>query len=62
MEIYLYKKTIKNTTKYCSLPRPDTTNDNNEVPMKDFVESVIDDSSRVNTTICEMWVYPSRAI
>ena len=54
MEIYLYKKTIKKITKYCVPPKPDTTNDNNEVPMRDFVDSVIDDSRRVNATICEM--------
>jgi len=54
MEIYLYKKTIKKIIKYCSLPKPDTTNENNEVPMRDFIDSVIDDSSRVNATICEM--------
>jgi len=49
MEIYLYKKTIKKITKHCLPPNPDT---NNEVPMRDFVESVIDDSSRVNVK-CE---------
>jgi len=54
MEIYLYKKAIKKITKHCLPPKPDTTNDNNEVPMRDFVDSVIDDSSRVNATICEM--------
>jgi len=54
MEIYLYKKAIKKITKYCSPPKPDNTNDNDEVPMRDFVDSVIDDSSRVNATICEM--------
>ena len=54
MEIYLYKKTIKKITKYCVPPKPDTTNSNNEVPMRDFVDSVIDDSKRVNATICEM--------
>ena len=54
MEIYLYKKTIKKITKYCVPPKPDTTNDNNEVPMRDFVDSIIDDSRRVNATICEM--------
>ena len=54
MEIFLYKNTIKKVTKYCSPPKPDTTNDNNEVPMRDFVDSIIDDSKRVNATICEM--------
>ena len=33
----------------------DTTNDNaNEIPMGDFVDSVIDDNSRRNAYICEM--------
>ncbi|XP_065894245.1 uncharacterized protein [Dysidea avara] len=54
MEIYLYKKTIKKITKYCVPPKPDTTNDHNEVPLRDFVDSVIDDSKRVNATICEI--------
>jgi len=54
MEIYLYKKAIRKITNYCSLPKPDTTNENNEVPIGEFVESVIDDSNRVNATICEM--------
>ena len=54
MEIYLYKRTIKKITKYCVPTKPDTTNDNNEVPMRDFVESVIDDNRRMNATICEM--------
>ena len=54
MEIYLYKKTVKKIIKYFSSPKPDTTNDNNEVQMRDFVESVIDDSSRENAIICEM--------
>jgi len=54
MEINLYKKAIKKITKYCIPPKPETTNDNNEVPMGDFVDSVIDDNSRVNATICEM--------
>ena len=54
MEIYLYRRTVKKITKYCVPPKPDTTNDNNEVPMRDFVDSVIDDSRRVNATICEM--------
>jgi len=47
MEIYVYRKTIKKITKCCLPPNPDTIN---EVPMRDFVESVIDDSSRVNAT------------
>ena len=54
MEIYLYKGTIKKVAKTCIQPKPDTTNDNNEVPMKDFVDNVIDDSSRRNAYICEM--------
>ncbi|XP_065894020.1 uncharacterized protein [Dysidea avara] len=55
MEIYLYKKTIKKITKYCVPSKPDTTNDNNEIPMREeFVDSVIDDSKRVNATICEI--------
>ena len=54
MEMYLYKSTIKKITEYCRPPKPDTTNDNNEIPMRDFVDSVIDDNSRRNATICEM--------
>ncbi|XP_065890261.1 uncharacterized protein [Dysidea avara] len=55
IEIYLYKRTIKKITKYCVPPKPDTTNDNNEIPMREeFVDSVIDDSRRVNATICEI--------
>ena len=55
MEIYLHKKTIKKIIKYCVPPKPDTTNDNNELPMREeFVDSVIDDSRRVNATIVEM--------
>ena len=51
MEIFLCKSTIKKFTDYCVPPKPDTTNDNNKVPMR---ESVIDDSRRANTTVCEM--------
>ena len=54
IEVYLYKSKIKKITTYCVPPKSDTTNDNNEVPMRDFVDSVIDDSRRVNATVCEM--------
>ena len=54
MEIYLSKRRIKKIATYCVPPKPDTTNDSNEVPMRDFVDSVIDDSRRVNATICTM--------
>ena len=54
MELCIYKNTIKKLTTYCVLPKPDTTNHKNEVPMKDLVDSVIDDSRRVNATVCEM--------
>ena len=54
MEMYLYKSIIKKITEYCRPPKPDTTNDNNEIPMRDFVDSVIDDNSRRNATMCEM--------
>ena len=54
MEIYLYKGTIKKVTRTCIPPKPDTTIDNNEIPMRDFVDSVIDDSCRSNAYICEM--------
>ena len=54
MEIYLSKKRIKKITTCCVLPKPDTTIDRNEVPMRDFVDSVIDDNRRVNATICTM--------
>ena len=54
MEIYLYKSKIKKITEYCRPPKPDNTNDNNEIPMRDFVDSVIDDTSRRNAYICEM--------
>jgi len=54
MEIYLYKKSIKKIATYCVPPKPETTNDNNEAPMRHFVDSVIDDSRRVNATICTM--------
>ena len=45
---------IKKITKYCIPPTPDITNNNNEIPMRDFVDSIIDDSSRRNATVCEM--------
>ena len=55
MEICIYKNAIRKFTDYvyCVPPKPDhdTTNDNNKVPMRD---SVIDDSRRANTTVCEM--------
>ena len=54
MEIYLSKNRIKKITTYCVPPKLDTTTDNNEIPMRDFVDSVIDDSRRVNATICTM--------
>jgi len=54
MEIYLYKNTIKKITKFCLPPQPDTNYNNSEVPMRDFVDSIIDNSSRINATICEM--------
>ncbi|XP_065892196.1 putative leucine-rich repeat-containing protein DDB_G0281931 [Dysidea avara] len=54
MEIYLYRVKIKKITKYCIPPKPDITNNNNEIPMRDFVDSVIDDSSRRNATVCEI--------
>jgi len=54
MEIYLYKSKIKKIIKYCVPPKPDTSNDNNEIPMRDFVDSVVDDNSRRNAYICEM--------
>ena len=54
MEIYLYKNKIKKITEHCIPPKPGTTNDNNEIPMRDFVDSVIDDTRRRNAYICEM--------
>ena len=54
MEIYLYKETIKKVTTTCMPPKPDTATDNNEIPMRDFVDSVVDDTSRRNAYICEM--------
>ncbi|XP_065895736.1 uncharacterized protein [Dysidea avara] len=55
MEIYLYKNTIKKITEYCVPPKPDTTNDNNNVPMRhlDSIDSKIDDSRRVEVTLCK---------
>ena len=53
MEFYLYKKTIKKITAHCFPREPDTAT--NEVPMSEIIEnSVIDDSRRVNATICDM--------
>jgi len=54
MEVYLYKSKIKKITAYFAPPKPNTTHVSNEVPMRDFVDSVIDDSRRVNATVCEM--------
>jgi len=55
MEIYLYKSKIKEVARNCMPTKPDTANDNaNEIPMGDFVDSVIDDNSRRNAYICEM--------
>ena len=54
LEICLHKKIIKKITKCCSPTKLDTNSDNNEVPMRDFFDSVIDESSRVNGTILEM--------
>ena len=54
MELYLYTKSIKKIAASCVPPKPDTTNGNNEVPIRDFVDSVIDDSRRVNATVCTM--------
>ena len=54
MEVYLYKSKIKKITTYFVPAKPDTTHVNNEVPMGNFVDSVIDDTRRVNATICAM--------
>ena len=54
MEIYLHKNKIKKIVTYCVPPKADTTNNNNDVPIRDSVDSVIDDSRRVNATVCEM--------
>jgi len=54
MEFFRYKNEIKKIIKYCVSPKQDATNDNSDLPMRDFVDSVIDDSRRVNATICEM--------
>ena len=54
MEIYLYKSTIKKITEHFVPLKPDTTNDNNETPMRDYVDAVIDDNSRRNVYICEI--------
>jgi len=53
MEIYLYKTKIKDIAKSCIPPKPDTTNENNEMPMRDFADSVIEDNSRRNAIIFE---------
>ena len=54
MEIYLYKSKIKQITEHCIPPKPDNINDNNQIPMRDFVDSVIDDNSRRNAYVCDM--------
>ena len=55
MELYLYKNAIKKITTYCKPPKPDTNHViNNDVPMRDFIDTVIDDSKRVNATVCTM--------
>ena len=54
MEIYLYKSKIKKITEYFVSPKQDNTNDNDEIPMREFVDTVIDDNSRRNAYICEM--------
>jgi len=54
IETYLYKQTIKQFVKNCFPSKPNTTIDNNETPMEDFVDSVIDDYSRRNVTIFGM--------
>ena len=38
MEIYLYKSKIKKITTFYVPPKPDVTNDSNEVPTRDFVD------------------------
>jgi len=55
MEISLYKNAIKKIAKCCLSYKPDDfTSDNKEKPIRSFVDSVIDDTRRVNATICEM--------
>jgi len=54
MEIYLYKVKIKEIAKKCMPSKPETTNDSNEIPMRDFVDSVIDENSRRNAYICKV--------
>jgi len=56
MELYIYKNEIRKMTTYCVTRKQNTTNDKDEVPVRnlEFVDSVIDDSRRVNVTICEM--------
>lgn len=56
MEIYYYKRKIKDVAKNFIPTKPETTNVNNEIVMRglNFVESVIDDDSRKNTYCCEM--------
>ena len=55
MKIYYYKRKIKDITKNCIPPKPETT-DVHDIPMGNlnFVDSVIDDDSRRNAYICEM--------
>ena len=54
MEIYLYKSKIKKITELFVPPKQDNTNDNDEIPMINYVDTVIDDTSRRNAYICEM--------
>ena len=54
IEIFIYRKLIKKITMYCKPPRPDSNDDSNEMCMTEFVDSVVDDSRRMNATICEM--------
>ena len=51
MEIYLYRNAIKKVITYSVKPKPDTET---EIPMRDYIDSIIDDSRRTNATICEM--------
>ena len=53
MEIYLSKNKVKKFTN-CFVAHPDSACASNEVPMRDYFESVIDDSSRVNATVCSV--------
>jgi len=55
MELYIYKNKIRKITTYCVPPKPDAiNNDNNEVPMRDFVDSAVDDSRRLDASMHEM--------